>query len=123
MNQYLSAMRVDEFKYIITAELEDAFFKSGTIGGFSGAVVTDTGGMVAVNLYTNPQEDEGIGVRHIPAVGPAVLTTATYMKELAKYPPQFKSGFISNNPPLYNVVPTLKQAIKMWWKGEKKDGG
>ncbi len=117
LNQYFSAVRVDEFKYILTGEIENAFFQKGDIGGFSGAIATDTGGMVVINVYTNPQEDVGSGIRHIPAAGPAVLAAATYMKELVAYPPQFKVGFMSNNPPLYNVVPTIKQAVKMWWHG------
>jgi hypothetical protein len=39
-NHYLSAVRVDEFKYIITAELEEGFFKKGFTGGFSGPIMT-----------------------------------------------------------------------------------
>jgi arylsulfatase A-like enzyme len=119
LNQYLSGMRVDEFKYIITAEIENAFFQKGDVGGFSGAIATETGGMVAVNLYTNPREDVGVGIRHIPAAGAAALATATYLKELIRYPPQFKVGFLSNNPPLYDVVPTVKQAVKAWWYGSE----
>jgi len=117
LNQYFSAARVDEFKYILTGEIENAFFQKGDVGGFSGAIAADTGGMVVVNLYTNPQEDVGSGIRHIPSAGVAVLAAATYMKELVAYPPQFKVGFMSNNPPLYDVVPTIKQAVKMWWYG------
>jgi len=69
MNQYFAGMRVDEFKYILTGEIENAFFQKGDIGGFSGAIATETGGLVVVNLYTNPREDVGSGIRHIPAAG------------------------------------------------------
>ena len=36
------------------------------ICGFSGSIFTDTGGAIVFNLYTNPQEDVSIGIRHIP---------------------------------------------------------
>jgi arylsulfatase A-like enzyme len=54
MNQYLTSIRVDEFKYIFTAELEGGFFKKGHVGGFSGPIATETGGGVMVNLYRHP---------------------------------------------------------------------
>ena len=38
----------------------------GSTGGFSGAMITDTGGTLKTNLYTNPQEDVSDGIRHIP---------------------------------------------------------
>ena len=31
------------------------------------------------------------------------------MKELIKYPPQFKIGFMSNNPPVYDLLPKMKE--------------
>jgi arylsulfatase len=31
------------------------------------------------------------------------------MKELMKYPPQFKIGFASNNPPIYDLAPKLEK--------------
>ena len=34
-----------------------------------------------------------------------------------EYPPQFTVGFMSNTPPLYDVVPSIKRAVKMWWHG------
>ncbi len=49
-------MRIDEFKAILTAELEKAIFPRGFQGGFSGAVVTQTGGVLMVNLYTDPRK-------------------------------------------------------------------
>src|SRR5262249_249619 len=65
LNQHFAAMRIDEFKYIFTTEVENGFFQKGDVGGFSGPIAVDTGGAVLVNLYTNPQEDVSIGVRHI----------------------------------------------------------
>ena len=38
------------------------------------------------------------------------------MKELLQYPPQFKIGFLSNNPPVYDVVPTVKEGVREWIK-------
>jgi arylsulfatase A-like enzyme len=107
INQYFAMMRVDEFKYIFTAEIQGGFFQKGDVGGFSGPIATDTGGAVMVNLYTNPQEDASVGVRHIPMTVPVMAAAGDYMKELVKYPPQFKIGFLSNNPPAYDLLPKL----------------
>lgn len=109
MNQYFTAVRVDEFKYIMTAEIENGIFQKGDIGGFSGSIVTDTGGSVMVNLYTNPREDAGTGIRHIPMMVPVAQTAGWYMAELFKYPPKFKIGFASNNPPLYILSPMMQK--------------
>jgi arylsulfatase A-like enzyme len=123
LNQYFSAMRVDEFKYIFTAEIENAFFQRGYIGGFSGGILTDTGGVIVVNLYTDPQEDVNIGIRHIPSGGAAVAAAGEYMKELIKYPPQFKIGFLSNNPPVYDMLPKVKEIIERWRLGNRPEAG
>lgn len=112
MNQYFSAMRVDEFKYIWTAEIEDGVVQRGYWGGFSGPVFVESGGAILFNLYANPQEDVSTGVRHIPMLVPVMTTAADYMKELIKYPPQFKIGFISNNPPIYNLLPGAKEKLE-----------
>jgi arylsulfatase A-like enzyme len=119
LNQYLSAMRVDEFKYIFTAELQDGFFSKGNTGGFSGPIATDTGGAIMVNLYTNPQEDVSDGVRHIPMMVPVIGTAGAYMKELIKYPPQFKIGFVTNNPPVYDLLPKAKAAFEKYDMGKR----
>lgn len=116
MNQYFSAMRVDEFKYTFTAEIQDGFVQKGDWGGFSGSIATETGGVVVMNLYTNPQEDVSIGVRHIPMAVPLLGTTGDYYKELIAYPPQFKIGFISNNPPIYDLLPKAKEAVEAFQK-------
>jgi hypothetical protein len=105
-------MRVDEFKYVFTAEIQNGFVQKGNVGGFSGTVATDTGDAVAFNLYTNPQEDVSIGIRHIPMGVPVIAAAGWYMKELIKYPPQFKIGFLSNNPPIYDLIPKAKEAIE-----------
>ena len=68
------------------------------------------------NLYTNPQEDVNIGIRHIPMAVPLGETGGWYLMELFEYPPQFKIGFMSNNPPVYDVLPEAKMAVKAWLK-------
>lgn len=108
MNQYFTAMRVDEFKYIMTVQIENGIFQRGYWGGFSGAIVADTGGATAVNLYTDPQEDVNEGIRHIPVVTTIGASVGAYTMDLVKYPPQFKVGFFSNNPPLYILAPEFK---------------
>jgi len=112
LNQYFAAIRVDEFKYVFTAEIENGIFQRGNTGGFSGSIVTDTGGVLLVNLYTNPQEDVNVGIRHIPMAVPVGAAATDYIAELVKYPPQFKIGFASNNPPVYDVLPRVREAIE-----------
>jgi hypothetical protein len=86
--------------------------QKGHPGGFSGSIFTDTGGAIVFNLYTNPQEDESIGIRHIPLAVPLGETAGWYLKELFEYPPQFKIGFMSNNPPVYDVGPEVKEGLR-----------
>jgi len=112
LNQYLSAIRIDEFKYHFTVEIENGIFQTGNLGGFSGSIVTDTGGAAVVNLYTNPQEDQNTGIRHIPMSAPMGDVMNAYMKDLMKYPPRFKNGFMSNNPPIYDLAPAVKEMMK-----------
>jgi arylsulfatase len=50
-----------------------------------------------------------VGIRHIPMGVPIMTTAAWYMKELIKYPPQFKIGFMSNNPPVYDLLPQMQE--------------
>jgi arylsulfatase len=116
LNQYYAAVRIDEFKGVVTGEIENGVVQKGDIGGFSGSIFTDTGGGIVFNLYTNPQEDASVGIRHIPMAVPLGSTAGWYMKELFEYPPQFKIGFLSNNPPLYDLVPEGEMAAKAWIK-------
>ncbi len=39
-----------------------------------------------------------------------------YLKELFEYPPQFKIGFLSNNPPAYDIIPEAKMGVEAWIK-------
>jgi arylsulfatase len=96
LNQFFSMVRIDEFQFIFTAEIQGGFFKRGDVGGFSGPIVTQTGGGIMINLYTNPQQDVSIGIRHIPMYVPVVAETNRYKEVLKRYPPKFKIGFVGN---------------------------
>jgi arylsulfatase len=43
---------------------------------------------------------------------PVLSAAGWYMQELIKYPPQFRIGFISNNPPVYNLLPKAKELLE-----------
>ena len=36
-----------------------------------------------------------------------------------KYPPQFKIGFLSSNPPMYDLIPKAKEGIDKLQQGGK----
>ena len=93
MNEFFSAVRIDEFKLHIVVELEKAIFPRGFQAGFSGAMVTQTGGVLVTNLYTDPQEDVNVGIRHIPATVPIGAEADRYLGVLKKYPPVIKVGY------------------------------
>lgn len=87
MNSHMSAVRIDEFKLHLVVQLQDAIFPRGNKGGFSGIVSSETGGTTMVNLYTNPQEDVTVGIRHLPATIPLGQEATRYAEVLKKYPP------------------------------------
>ena len=115
-------MRIDEFKDVFTAEIENGVVQKGDWGGFSGPIFTDSGGGIVFNLYTNPQEDVSVGIRHIPMGVPIMAASGWYMKELIKYPPQFKIGFMSNNPPVYDLLPKMQEMRKKTWSSRASAG-
>ena len=65
-----------------------------------------------VNLYTNPKEDVPAELRHIPMSVPLAGAAGSYIRDLIKYPPQFKIGFLNNNPPIYDLLPKVKGTIE-----------
>lgn len=87
LNGELSAVRIDEFKYHLLIQQPFAFTQTGYQGGFTGAI-TKTAGTTIFNLYTNPQEDDSVGVRHIPMGVPLQTEVHNYMEILKKYPPK-----------------------------------
>ena len=96
MNEYVSALRMDEFKAHITVELQESIFERGFTGGFSGSIVKQTGGATVTNLYTNPREDVSVGVRHIPITIPLATEGTRYAEVLKKFPPRIKVSFAGN---------------------------
>jgi arylsulfatase len=45
------------------------------------------------------------------------------MKEMIKHPPQFKIGFLGNNPPIYDLLPKAREAIETWRLGNRPEAG
>lgn len=86
MNQFLSGIRIDEFKFNTVVQLEQGIFQRGYTGGFSGAMVTSTGGVAMINLYTDPKEDVSVGIRHIPVDVLLEAEGNRYREVLKKYP-------------------------------------
>ncbi|PZF71914.1 sulfatase-like hydrolase/transferase [Taibaiella soli] len=84
-NDELAGVRMDEFKFMLMAQNETAITKKGYNGGFSGAI-EKAEGSIMFNLYTNPQEDETVGIRHIPLGVPLQTEVGRYMEVLKKYP-------------------------------------
>ncbi len=78
---------MDEFKYHILIQQPYAYTQSGYQGGFTGTVM-QTAGSSVFNLYTDPQESDSIGVRHIPMGVPLQTEMHAYMEILKKYPPR-----------------------------------
>jgi arylsulfatase A-like enzyme len=97
LNEHFSGLRIDEFKLIAALELEKALFPRGFQGGFSGAIVTSTGGATIVNLYTDPQEDVNVGIRHIPAAVVLGAEYGRYGEVLKQFPPRVIVGFSGGN--------------------------
>ena len=81
----ISAVRVDEFKFMPIVQILNSVVQAGHIGGFSGTM-QQTNGSNMFNLYTNPQEDETIGIRHIPLGVPLQAEYLRYKEVLKKYP-------------------------------------
>ena len=50
-----------------------------------------------VNLYTDPQEDVNIGIRHIPAAVVLGAEYTRYLEVLKKFPTRIKVGFTGGN--------------------------
>lgn len=91
-NDKLSAIRVDEFKFFTLLQQPNAFTDLGYKGGFSGAIM-QSAGSVMFNLYTNPQEDDAVGIRHIPLGVPLEAELGAYAEILKKYPGKIQIGF------------------------------
>jgi arylsulfatase len=60
-----------------------------------------------------------IGMRHIPMAVPVIGSAGWHMKQLIRCPTQFKIGFFSNNPPVYDLLPKAKEAIENFELGKR----
>ncbi len=87
LNEDLSAVRIDEYKWMSVVQLPNAINPNGSKGGISGSIAKAAGSN-AYNLYTNPQEDDSIGIRHIPVLIPLLNEYDRYKNVLKKYPPR-----------------------------------
>jgi arylsulfatase len=81
----LSAVRMDEFKMYIVAQVPNTFVMRGQPGGISGSLEHVANAMM-FNLYTNPQEDDSIAIRHIPMGVPLLDEIERYEAVLQKFP-------------------------------------
>ena len=86
-NDKFSAVRIDEFKYFMLMQQPYGLTPNGHHGGFTGGIIEGAGSMM-FNLYTNPQEDEAVGVRHIPMGVPLQTEMNAYKEILKRYPPK-----------------------------------
>ncbi|MEI5997466.1 sulfatase-like hydrolase/transferase [Paraburkholderia bengalensis] len=86
-NDELSAVRVDEFKFMQKVQVADSVTRRGYNGGFSGTLQPTWTGLV-FNLYADPKEEESIAIRHIPVSVPLVAELRRYQAVLKQYPPR-----------------------------------
>jgi arylsulfatase len=85
-NDEISAVRVDEFKFVLKVQLANSVTQAGYNGGFSGTLAQPWTALM-FNLYTNPKEDETISIRHVPAAIPIFGELQRYRQVLKQYPP------------------------------------
>ena len=90
-NGTLAGTRVDEFKVLTLAQDPYSVTLRGYQGGFSGTI-SQPAGLLMFNLYTNPQEDETIGIRHLPVAGILTAELDQYRAILKKFPSIVKIG-------------------------------
>ncbi len=91
-NDQLSGVRMDEFKFLILAQMPFSLTRNGYHGGFTGTVER-TAGVNMFNLYADPQEDNSIGARHIPAAVGLEMEAERYKEVSKKFPPKVQIGF------------------------------
>ncbi|MBN9286849.1 MAG: arylsulfatase [Gammaproteobacteria bacterium 39-13] len=90
-NDQLAGTRMDEFKLMTLVQLPNAATPDGYKGGFSG-IISKAAGLVMFNLYTNPQENDAIGIRHLPMGVPLETEMQRYHEVLKKFPPHIQIG-------------------------------
>jgi hypothetical protein len=85
---------MDEFKFVMLAEDQFGLAPNGNHGGFSGTVSPTAGGTM-FDLYSDPQETNSIGIRHLPAAISLGAEIARYGQVLKKYPPNSQVAFFT----------------------------
>ena len=90
-NGTLAGVRLDEFKMLTLVQDPYSITPRGYQGGFTGTVMP-AAGLMMFNLYTNPQEDDSIGIRHLPMAGILMQEVNNYESILKKFPPVVKIG-------------------------------
>jgi len=85
LNEELSGVRIDEFKYMQVVQLPHLITQTGYQGGISGGIVHSAGSTI-FNLYSNPQEDDSVGIRHIPIGVPLLTEMQRYQAVMEKFP-------------------------------------
>lgn len=109
LNGRLSAVRMDEFKYHVLIQQPYAYTQSGYQGGFTGTVM-QTAGSSVFNLYTDPQESDSIGVRHIPMGVPLQTEMHAYMEILKNIHHARRLNLIKPALSLHRATLTLPDA-------------
>lgn len=89
LNDKLAAVRMDEFKSHFVVQMPDSITSNGNRGGLTGTVAQGAGSLM-FNLYTNPQEDNSVGIRHLPMLIPFDTEVKRYMAVLQKFPPNIQ---------------------------------
>ncbi len=124
MNKYVTGVRVDEFKWVITGQDEEGISTRGYVGGFSGSIWTDSGGITLYNLYRSPREEETLGNRLDNVFTFLQPSLVGFFKDLETYPtPPDALGFYDNNPPMYQLLPELLQRFQERSDTEPTGGG
>jgi arylsulfatase len=83
LDDKFSGVRIDELKLLLWARDPAGITSRGEFGGNTGTTVKCN---VMFNLYTNPQEDESIIIRHIPAGIGLLSEYDRYNAVLKKFP-------------------------------------
>lgn len=83
LNEKFAAVRTDEFKFHAWIQLPTVATQRGQQGGITGVIEKAN---LMFNLYTNPQEDDSIAVRHIPAGMGVISEIDRYAAVLEKFP-------------------------------------
>lgn len=87
----LSAVRIDEWKMHRWVIDPYAFTQRGYHGGNAGAYMQVHNALL-FNLFTNPQEDDNVFVRHIPVSMVLLREYENFMRILEQFPPNIQLG-------------------------------